>query len=114
MSAGRAVRGKLVQDPETGYWREEPVRVPGVSARVVAEEVLSAYARGASQGEIAKTIALEAGVRNRSALGTILRDVCQVLLDAGIRSREEERRAPHRRDPEGEGNLPAVLEEVAS
>jgi len=107
--AGRVVTGQLVKG-EDGLWREERPVGGAKGAPRTDDQIVEAFRAGATRAEITAAIAEEGGVKDRSALGTLYRDVDQVLLDAGIREKEEKARAPHRRDSEGEGALPALLE----
>lgn len=106
---GRKVEGNLVQDPETGYWREERRSRKSSRSGLDYEFILARYAEGRSRGEITclyvKSFGLEGSV------ASLHRKVDQVLLDAGIREKEEQPRVS-RGNGTGEANLPAVLEDL--
>lgn len=114
-SSGRAVTGKLVQDQETGHWKEEITAT--ATPRIWRGEVLNvarilqAAGEGMSLQEISVEI-LRGRQLARPTLATLYRTIDKVLLEAGIRQKAEVSRKFCGRDPNGEANLPEVIEEL--
>lgn len=112
---GRVVTGKLVQNPETGYWKEEVTAVP--TPRIWRGEVLDvarilqASGEGMSLREIGVEI-LRGRQLARPTVATLYRTIDKVLLEAGIREKAEVSRKFCGRDPNGSANLPAAIEEL--
>jgi hypothetical protein len=104
---GRKV-GKLVQDPVTGYWREEVPTSRAIDVALDAPFVVEAFENGFTRGEITLILRRD-GIGVDASLATLYRQVDEVLLAAGHRARAAARRRGGRRSGCGEAALPAIL-----
>lgn len=108
-TAGRIVTLEPRPDAD-GLWHakktDEPVeRVP---SWLDVEAVRALRARGLEPAEITLVYLSQVGAPGKKP-ATVHRHINTVLRLDGGRKIEEQARAPHVRDPEGEADLPAVL-----
>ncbi len=106
-TAGRRVKGTLVQGAD-GLWREGSTWNAEAAALLSTADVVDAFERGASRGEIAAAIAKAHGVTTRPERATIYKHVSDLLRAAGIHGKPDGRRV-RRGLGTGEAALPLVL-----